>query len=255
MKFKLLLICIFTVLLTGIHAQSNDYIQLKDGSIIKGEIIEVITDQHIKIKTVEGNVLKYALSDVKKSKIKGVGNVSSVKLKSKGYYNYTNIGLLMGRNNYSNASVNFQMVNGFQFKNKYQIGIGTGINQFDGSPLLPVYLDARYLFRDTEVTPFVELLGGYSFNLGGETNYYPMYSSYYAPAPVNGGGITSGLQFGVRNYVKENFGFTISGGYLFQRTNRSYMDTWWNGAEYVYNEVLERKYHHRFEIKLGILFN
>jgi len=66
--FKTLFITLFVMLSTNSFSQKNniDVIYLKDGSIIKGELIEIKTDQYVKIKTFCDNILVYKNIEIDK---------------------------------------------------------------------------------------------------------------------------------------------------------------------------------------------
>jgi len=85
-----------------------------------------------------------------------------------------------------------------------------------------------------------------------ESNY-PLYYDYY---PFNssekdlGGGFTGGLELGIQNYTKSNFGYVVSIGYRYQYLHESY-------GYYGYPDVETKDEHYlnRFKLSVGIMFN
>jgi len=71
MKTNLRFILLIAVIILGVtvlmaQTTTKDVVYLKNGSIIKGIIIEMIPDQTIKIQTADGSVFVYNMSDVEK---------------------------------------------------------------------------------------------------------------------------------------------------------------------------------------------
>ena len=70
---KLFFVIFFIVAVVSLYAVTyRDVVYLKNGSIIKGTIIEQIPDESLKIETADGSVFVYSMKDVKK--IKGKKN-------------------------------------------------------------------------------------------------------------------------------------------------------------------------------------
>ena len=62
----ILLAAIFILSVTVLIAQTKDIVYLKNGSVIKGSILEMIPDKTIKIQTADGNIFVYNMSEVEK---------------------------------------------------------------------------------------------------------------------------------------------------------------------------------------------
>jgi ribosomal protein L14E/L6E/L27E len=63
---KTLLVAILSLLIGNVIAQQKDVIYLKNGSVIKGKIIEFIPDQNIKIETSDGSIFVFKSSELVK---------------------------------------------------------------------------------------------------------------------------------------------------------------------------------------------
>jgi len=65
---KFILIFIGFLFTTSILCQeTKDVVYLKNGSVIKGEITEMIPNEHIKIKTADGSLFVYSFSEIEKT--------------------------------------------------------------------------------------------------------------------------------------------------------------------------------------------
>jgi hypothetical protein len=62
----ILLAAIIILSVTALVAQTKDIVYLKNGSVIKGTILEMIPDKTLKIQTVDGNIFVYNMSEVEK---------------------------------------------------------------------------------------------------------------------------------------------------------------------------------------------
>jgi hypothetical protein len=65
-KFYLLISALIFISLTTIAQVDIDIVYLKNGSIIKGKIIEEVPNQSIKIKTGDGNIFVYKIDEIEK---------------------------------------------------------------------------------------------------------------------------------------------------------------------------------------------
>ncbi|MGD1046485.1 MAG: hypothetical protein ABR936_14345 [Bacteroidota bacterium] len=62
----ILLVAVIVLSMTALIAQTKDVVYLKNGSVIKGSILEMIPDKSIKIQTADGNIFVYNMSEVEK---------------------------------------------------------------------------------------------------------------------------------------------------------------------------------------------
>jgi len=139
-----------------------------------------------------------------------------------GYFNITDIGLLIGSPENSHAApFSFLIINGFHLTNQFSTGLGLGVEFLSGS-YLPVFLDLRYYVRNANFSPFFFFQGGYSVplddNYSAVTNYqYDVYWPYtYRNYKAMGGWLLN-PGFGIRNMFSDNFGLIFSVGYRNQR--------------------------------------
>ncbi len=145
-----------------------------------------------------------------------------------GYFNITDIGLLIGSpQNQNPATFSFMTFNGVNVTEQFSTAIGIGL-EFPSGSYMPVVLDIRYYFRNTNFSPFLQLYGGYAVPLDDNYNqgywYDEMISSSipyryeYEPYEAKGGWLLN-PGFGIRSLFGENFGLVFSVGYRIQRLN------------------------------------
>jgi hypothetical protein len=232
------------------QAPGTDILYLKDGSMIRGTLIESIAGSHVRFKTLEGDVRQYPMAEVDRTSVSGKNNRPAVELKHIGYSHISNLGLMIGSGYYgSTANPSFQTINGIRIGQHWSTGIGTGLESFGYGTLLPLFAHGRYSLLKGSVSPYVDGLAGYAISLVPNEYYYDGYEN------KTQGGITAGLGAGVKFMASQRFGLTVGMGYRFQRIRRQYNNTWWDGNRLIYYPVDERTDMSRVELRIGILFN
>ncbi len=235
---------------TAINAQ-NDIVRLKNGSFIRGTIIEYIAGDHVKIKTEEGKIYEFPASEMLRAESDTKSIPKTYTVKTKGYYNITSIGLMFGNKYGININPGIYSVNGWQWNEHLMTGLGLGIEYVEYGGKFPITADVRYNILKGNVTPWVGVMGGYT-----AANKGQMYDWMGFPAMIrNYGGLTSGASFGIRAYCGPHVGITANVGYRFQKLKARYNESFWNGFETVTHEVTSKTYLNRFVMGFGLLFN
>jgi hypothetical protein len=118
---------------------------------------------------------------------------------------FTGIGV--GASSENNNGVNVELTNIFAYNviPQFSMGVGIGYESVpdeNSSSYLPLSADFRWYFIQSKVTPFVNLNGGYSFNLteGGR----------------GGDDIFTGLNLGVRIITRSNIGILFAAGLKYE---------------------------------------
>lgn len=251
MNTKRFIILPVLVLTFGWALGQNDVVHLNNGSVIRGTISEYIVKDHVRIKTEEGKYYEYPDSEVKKVSFDGAKLAFS--LKEKGYYNVTSLGVLLGINQWGDiaAQPSLQVVQGFHFKGRMNVGIGTGLELVRYQPSLPLFGEFRYHLKKDRFSPYVAANAGYGFILGNSRNYY------FGGEYKSKGGILGGMHVGIRNFARRDLGWNFSVGYRFQQMREAYSYAIQNPLTDVISmvPVTERTSMHRFEMRFGIVFN
>jgi len=155
-------------------AQGNypDVVYLKNGSIIRGIIIEQIPNQSIKIQTADGSIFVYRIDEIEKLAIEQPQVRTRRSLPERGsglqsgYKGIVEMGYQSGTGNYGMDRFQFNFINGGQIGPYFSLGFGTGLRYYFDSEaaLIPFFADFRVNFIDFRVSPYFSLDVGYSFD-------------------------------------------------------------------------------------------
>ena len=169
-KYSALLL--FVLITTLSFGQNNyqDVVYLKNGSIIRGVIIEQVPNKSIKIQTAGQNVFFYQMDEIEKltkEQRQGKSNSSfdNSGLQS-GYKGIVELGFQIGTGDYGMDRLKLNIINGFQVNPYFSLGFGTGFRRyFDAeATLIPIFADFRTNFIDNKISPYLSLGVGYSFD-------------------------------------------------------------------------------------------
>ena len=224
-------------------AQEVDHIYLKTGSIVRGKILEIAPDEHVKIEDLGGNLWVFRMAEVERITAEPyeTGRVmSSEPLGFKaGFVNMTSIGFLAGSShNEQAAPFSLLTVNGYRTSAGLFAGIGTGV-EFLSTNYMPLFLDLRFDLFGEDVVPYLMGKGGYSLPLSSDTRAYDIDYTY-------SGGPMLGVGVGLKVKTRPHFAWDLSISYRYQET--SYTENYdWNNQEYEYTDIYSR-----IEIRLGL---
>lgn len=169
---KYLALLLFALITTVSFGQSNyqDVVYLKNGSIIKGTIIEQVPNKSIKIETADRSVFAYQMDEIEKLtkeviQGKSGGSLSNSGLQS-GYKGIVELGYQIGTGDYGMDRLKLNIINGYQINPYFSLGFGTGLRYyFDAeAALIPVFADFRANFMNNKISPYLSLGVGYSFD-------------------------------------------------------------------------------------------
>ena len=157
---------------------AQDVVYLKNGSIIKGSVIEVIPNGSVKIQTQDGSLFVYDMKEVdrivneKKAQNEEQEDNSENYLKP-GFRGFADLGIHGG---FGDAEDNLLLMSsftaGYQVNRFFFIGAGCAptltlydneyFNEFETGFLLPIYGAIRFDFVNAKVSPFLDTRVGYS---------------------------------------------------------------------------------------------
>jgi len=224
-------------------AQEVDHVYLKTGSIVRGKILEIAPEDHVKIEDLSGNLWYFKISEVEKISSEPFeynNNTYSGSIGFQpGFVNMTSIGFLAGSaHNAQVAPFSLLTVNGYRTSSGIFAGVGTGV-EFFSSNYMPFFLDLRYDLLGEDVVPYLISKGGYSIPLSGDDTSYDVSYDY-------AGGPLFALGVGLKVKTRKHFAWDLSLMYRYQET--SYKETYgWNNQEYEYTDIFSR-----IEIRLGL---
>ena len=221
--FVLLLFALFTVH-SFAQYHYHDVVYLKNGSILRGVIIEQVPNQSIKIETADHSVFFFELGEVEKftkEPLKGrrIVTKDSNALKT-GYRGIVEAGFQLGVGDWGDDRFKLNIINGYQITPHLSLGLGTGLHFYmdADAALVPLFADFRAYLLDNKVSPYFSLGAGYSFN---------------ASRNFDGVGVLINPAAGVSFKVSEKSSMNIALGYELQRMDFIYY-YYYNG--YSYNE-------------------
>ena len=169
---KYLGLLLFVLIATLVFGQGNcqDVVYLKNGSIIRGVIVEQIRNESFKIETADSNIFVFQMDEVEKLTKELYQDKDSSSLNSVGLYpgykGVVELGYQIGLTEYGIDRLKLDFINGYQINPFFSLGIGTGVRYyFDAkAALIPVFADFRANLINRNVSPYFSIGVGYSFD-------------------------------------------------------------------------------------------
>jgi hypothetical protein len=152
--------------------------------------------------------------------------------KKEGYYNITQMGLLMGNRKLSEQNSNYYynnpnrmlvapsvtMINGIMTADGGGMGIGVGYEIFEHD-LFPVFIDIRRTLRDNDVSPFFAFKIGYSIGNLSKKHYDQLYYPNYHNNVYlkNHGGLMINPEMGIKMPLSDKADLLFTVAYRYQK--------------------------------------
>jgi hypothetical protein len=197
---KWLVLGVFVLMGSVLFAQGNyqDVVHLKNGSVIRGTIVEEVPNQSITIATPDGSVMVCQMAEIEKiTKVQKVGShdIYSVGGRVGGidnsFLNNAGTGLKCGSKvlfengylgrtgNYGMDRVKLNFIAGYQVNPYFSFGFGAGVRYytddywedrsvFRETALAPLFSGFRVNFMNRKVSPYLAFDLGYSYDIGDE---------------------------------------------------------------------------------------
>ncbi|MBR1462225.1 MAG: hypothetical protein IJ604_02435 [Prevotella sp.] len=219
MKRIVLIIAAMMMLTVNMMAQNfQEVVYLKNGSIIKGTVIEQVPGKNIRIQTSDGSIFAYSMDDVERI----VKEPVSGRQVSRGGYTYNqnsrtgdgglqtgyrgffDMGYNFGVGEYKEGRVEMSTTHGSQVLPMLYVGAGVGVSYwFDSETFaIPIFGDFRINAPTGAVSPFLDVKMGYS--------------------PFDIRGIYGNFSLGCRFATGKKGGINLSVGYQLQRGEVDY---------------------------------
>ncbi|MDQ3191109.1 MAG: hypothetical protein M3Q58_05910 [Bacteroidota bacterium] len=234
-----------TLILIFISANSfgqshQDVVYLKNGSILRGMIIEQVPNKSLKIQTADGNVFAYNMDEIEKisreqshitysrDKIEYQSKSESVYILSEFTKGFATVERGLG------SMTRFTTIVGYRISPNLSGGIGFGYVNYRAivtyHKVAPIFVDIRATVLKTRFSPYIYFNGGYSIGLIKNTGYR-------SDNDVKGGKLLEG-GIGFKHHFTNNLAITIGTGLCNQIIEDSI-------DEYSYKSII---------LKLGLLF-
>lgn len=168
MKKLVLLLTLLLCISTYASAQNyTEVVYLKNGSVIKGVIVEQIPNVSLKIKTSDGSLIICNMDDVSKiTKEERYKKDYRQNPRStlKGYKGFVDFGFIGDINDNDANKVEISTSHGYQFNNYFYVGGGLAASIYTDLDLVtvPFFVDFRANFINKKITPFADIKTGYS---------------------------------------------------------------------------------------------
>ncbi len=254
--FLLVFLCSFAA---WSQTKTEDVVYLKNGSIIRGNIVEQKIGESLKIELLGGSVFVFQQTEIDSIKKeaalnqKNYRNKQNYTIREKGFRNMTEMSLICGfgtnDNNYYGYNPNdygfsLQTVNGYKWSRWIYTGAGIGIDRFITykQTFAPFYFRASSEFLKKRITPYAFADIGYAHML--QSRGYDDFTQN-----KNRGGLYFASGGGVRFYTRSHTSVSLSVSY--RRYHSSSEWTYdWEGSP-VYN--IDRQYQ-RIVFGMGVGF-
>lgn len=249
----LVLLVLLVVSITALAQKGpfEDVVYLKNGSVLRGTIVELDTEGSVSIQLMGGSVLIYSMEEVERitrePKWEEPGVKSKAELKEKGFFNTTEIGFNLGANTggyygYSGTSTGFTLQNvfGYRFFRWLGVGIGTGVDIYNDYqvPISPVYLRLEGQVLSQPITPIYYVEAGHGFMWHREINEWTTQEN----GPMWSAG--AGVRFGTPGSVALQF----TAGFKSQKLT-TITDYEWDDGINIMTEL-----YRRISLRFGITF-
>ena len=234
-------ITVFAILL-ALSSVAQDRVQLRNGSVLRGEIIKNSVDDLLVIRLTDSLDVKLSYDQLVSIKSKGFRYRTGYPVNERGYFNFTTIGLILQRSNSGDPVVGeptIHTVNGYIFNRYAKLGVGVGYDSYPDINTVPLYLNIQGDVLKGKITPVYSFGIGYGI-AGAKDREFGQISDasgglFYQPSV--------GVMFnGISN------SFIVALDYKHQVTQLEYNDWWWGG------ELTETRTFRNLAIKLGFQF-
>ena len=168
------------------HGPVDEVVYLKNGSIVRGVIVEQVPNKSLKIQTADGNLFVFDMDKVERITKEPRGrrgrgyaeqqyvDESANRLgRPMGMVQFFGVGYQELDSYYDDgaAYLNYHFIYGYQFVGRFFVGGGIGMEHMAGDALpdsynlrVPLFAAFKVNFTKTRVSPFVQLDAGYHFN-------------------------------------------------------------------------------------------
>lgn len=244
---KCVVLSVVFVMTSILFVHSQNYIEkvyLKNGSVIRGIVVEQVPETSLEVQTSDGSVYVFEMSEVEKvskeiseefdDKADAHDEMleSTLKRRQSRYRAIFEFGDVYRTFNFRNWVISISTSYGKQFSPYVFVGFGVGVDYYKDweSAAVPVFLDARFYIIDSDVTPYFGVKAGYSMS-------YIM-------------GFYSNPTFGIYWWGKKQVGVNISLGYNLQMVD---LRTYYYAYSLLNHDVNSESIG-GISLKLGIIF-
>ena len=171
MRMCLIVAFLLFPLITHSQTIEEDVIQLKNGEIYRGTLMETRDTTQVRLKTRAGNELLFPKAEIESIKQHEVSDnlymtEESLKhFRKSGYTVLGNFGGMVGKNQANDPEVGLhaEVINSYLFNPHLSAGLGMAYHQFSSTfPFSPVFVNVRGNLFKKNFTPYATASGGVS---------------------------------------------------------------------------------------------
>ncbi len=232
-----LIVGFFAFLLIGLNslqAQSytqEDVLYLKNGSVIRGQIVVHVPGSHIRIEILGGSELLYDIDEIdlikhepskyRRIKLKLRKEYVPISFRKRGIYNRFGLGFGFGENEWGPViNVSYQYSLGYHFNQYMNVGIGSGLEPYESGLIMPFWAELHGDLLQKVISPHYLLQVGYGYAAVRGWNIDRMDGGVYAHAAVG---------FKVNTRRRAEWIFTL--GFKAQSTYQERREWWGFGGQ------------------------
>lgn len=200
----------------GQTGKKEDVVTLRDGNVIYGYILEQEVGKYVRLELVGGSILVIEQEKIESierapSRFRRVTRsynyrLSPILYRERGVYSYISpqLSFREGRNG-SRVDVGIHLRLGYRFSRFMALGMGVGVDNYEGGVYMPLYLEVSGDLLRKRVTPHFYASVGYSSGIN------PSW-----PNDRIEGGVTTFVGLGYKVHTQTKFEWTVVGGYKLQ---------------------------------------
>src|SRR5690625_2200214 len=232
-KYLFLIIVMLSASTVFAQSQYEDVVYLKNGSIIRGVITEQIPNESIKIEISNGSIFVYRMDEIERIVREPVQVRSGGRDRTRnasdyepGYEVSVDLGYQIGTGDWGLDRIKLDIINGYRINPYIFLGLGTGWRYYHQieDALVPIFLNFKVNFIQSQMSPFLGLSTGYSLNA---SNNFKGAGAFIAP--------TMGVDFPISNSARMNVGLSYESQRLKSKLYHFYPDNYIDSYEATFN--------------------
>ena len=172
MKKALFMLLLFIgSIATSVAQNVQEVVYLKNGSVVRGVVIEQVPGVSLKVQTSDGSIFAYQMSEVDKitkeaakSKIGKSYGFNGPSGNETGYKGFIDFGYTIGAGDWGEDRIELSTSHGYQFSPYLFVGAGVAANYYFDSEAfaLPLFAHVRANILDNNISPYVDFKIGYA---------------------------------------------------------------------------------------------
>ena len=179
---KILFVVLLTIPTMLFAQQFEDIVTLRNGSVIRGIIIDRVPNESIRLQTSDGNIFAFSYDEIQ-TLGREIGDRRNVQRRNQrevgtfnrphGYMGEVVLGPGLGADG-GDFDFSLSVINGYRFLPQFAMGLGVGFHTFEYSRWtlwdsrqrrrgygIPIFLHLRSDFLNRRVSPFIVVNSGY----------------------------------------------------------------------------------------------